>query len=315
MTSENPNSAMRNRHWLLVTVEVSREVDEIVGMLLVELGATGLITLDETEDTVKLGAYYDQETTELSLRPYIEEALGPMGAESGLFGLSFEKVVDEDWLQKWKERFDATRIGDKIIVAPSWKVPTVEVEDRVVIKIDPGMAFGTGTHETTRLCLEAIERYWRGGRLLDVGTGTGILAIAAAKLRPGSRVVGIDVDPDAIEIARVNALVNEVTQSVEFLEAQTGDFSRARLQLRASGNGGRGSDNAFDVVVANLTAEVIVDLIDALRACLVPDGVLILSGILTDLAADVEDALDDAGLETMERREAGEWCALVARRN
>lgn len=300
MTSEirNPNSAIRYRHWLLVTLEVSRGLEEIAGMLLFELGSTGIITLDETEDKVRLGAYFDQEANEHNIRRDIEEGLGPTGTDSGLLGLSLETVVDQDWLQRWKEGFDASSIGERIIVAPSWKVPLVEVEDRVVIKIDPGMAFGTGTHETTRLCLEAIERHLQGGSLLDVGTGTGILAIAAALLAPGSRVVAIDIDPQAVEVAHENLVTNGVSSTVELFEAQPSELT----------------GETFDIVVANLTAEVIVDLMGDLASRVAAEGLMILSGILSEFAGDVERSLAAAGFTVIERYEAGEWCLLTSRR-
>jgi len=157
------------------------------------------------------------------------------------------------------------------------------------------MAFGTGTHETTRLCLEEIERHWRGGSLLDVGTGTGILAIAAALLAPGSRVVAIDVDPQAVEVARENLAINGVANSVELSEGQPRKFAGQQ----------------FDLVVANLTAEVIVEMIDDLDRCLAAEGLMILSGILGVFAQDVERALAASRLKVTERREAGEWVALT----
>jgi ribosomal protein L11 methyltransferase len=198
-------------------------------------------------------------------------------------------------MQKWKEGFDAVEIGSKMVVAPSWKLP-IHNAGRVVIQIDPGMAFGTGTHETTRLCLEAIERHWHGGSLLDVGTGTGILAIAAALLAPGSRVVAIDIDPQAIQVARENLDINGVSSSIELGEGHPGDLHSQQ----------------FDVIVANLTAEVIVDLMTDLSASLAPKGSLILSGVLIEFAHDVERALSARDLMVTERRDAGEWCAFVA---
>jgi ribosomal protein L11 methyltransferase len=198
-------------------------------------------------------------------------------------------------MQKWKDGFDAVEIGSKMIVAPSWKLP-LNNPNRVVIQIDPGMAFGTGTHETTRLCLEAIELYWHGGSLLDVGTGTGILAIAAALLVPGSRIVAIDIDPQAIEVARENLEINGVSSSIELREGHPGNLN----------------SQLFEVIVANLTAEVIIDLIADLSASLASSGRMILSGILIEFAPEVERALSDCGLAVTEKREAGEWCALVA---
>ena len=267
-------------------------------MLLFELGSTGLVTLDETADSVKLGAYFDELANTDDIRQAVEAEFARAGRGAGLRSLSISAVPDQDWMQKWKEGFEAVEIGRRLVVAPSWKLPE-KSQGRVVIQIDPGMAFGTGTHESTRLCLEAIERYWQGDGLLDVGTGTGILAIAAALLVPGFRVVAIDVDPQAVEVARENIAINSVSSCIELLEGQPRNFC------------GQG----FNVVVANLTAEVIVDLIADLASCLTTDGLMILSGILCELAEDVERALADSGFRVTERRDAGEWCALVALRD
>jgi ribosomal protein L11 methyltransferase len=293
----NPQSAIGNSHWWLLTLTVTHAAEEDVTVLLFELGTIGIVTLQETDDEVKLGAYFDERADLGKLKQEVEHHLARAGSRDVLPDLSISAVREQDWMQKWKEGFEALEIGKRLIVAPSWKLPD-KVEGRVVIQIDPGMAFGTGTHETTRLCLEAIERYWRGGSLLDVGTGTGILAIAAAVLVPGSRVVAIDVDPQAVEVARENAAINGVSGSIEFLEAQPRNLA------------GR----EFDVVVANLTAEVIVDLMGELVGCLAEEGVLILSGILSELAEDVEHALNGSGFGLIERHDAGEWCSLVARR-
>src|SRR5262249_35791206 len=139
---------------------------------------------------------------------------------------------------------------------------------RVLLHMEPGMAFGTGTHETTRMCLEAIERFWSGGSLLDVGTGTGILAIAAALLEPRSRIVAIDVDPVAVAVARDNVAANHVSHAIQIMEAVPSTL-----------------DETFNIVVANLTAEVIVDNMKDLADCLASQGTMILSGILTPLVA------------------------------
>ena len=294
----NRQSAIGNSHWWLVTLCVSRDAEEHASVLLFELGSTGLVTLDETADSVKLGAYFDEPTNTDDIRQAVEAEFARAGRGAGLRSLSISAVPDQDWMQKWKEGFEAVEIGRRLVVAPSWKLPE-KSQGRVVIQIDPGMAFGTGTHESTRLCLEAIERYWQGDGLLDVGTGTGILAIAAALLVPGFRVVAIDVDPQAVEVARENIAINSVSSCIELLEGQPRKFC------------GQG----FNVVVANLTAEVIVDLIADLASCLTTDGLMILSGILCELAEDVERALADSGFRVTERRDAGEWCALVALRD
>lgn len=289
-------STISNSEWWLLTLELTRDVEDFASALLFELGSAGLVTLEESAHRLTLGAYFESRVEPDDVKQALEAALAKAGNAGSLVTLSVSPVPQEDWLHKWKEGFEATNVGDRLIVSPSWKVPR-DSNDRLVIQIDPGMAFGTGTHETTRLCLEAIERYWVGGTLLDVGTGTGILAIAAALLMPGSRVVAIEVDPQALEVARENAAINGVSESIEFLEAQPRDFA-----------GG-----TFNLVVANLTAEVIVDLANDLAVCLNSSGILVLSGILIVLAADVERALSDCGLSVIEKRKDGEWCAIIAR--
>ena len=172
--------------------------------------------------------------------------------------------------------------------------------DRVLVEIDPGMAFGTGTHETTRGCLELLERYWQGGSLLDVGTGTGILAIAALKLAlAGSspRVIGIDIDPEAVDVARENAEINGVADEIE-LEVNT---------LRAF------HGQQFDVVLANLTADVIVPLAADFPQVMKPHATLIVSGILREQGDEVRQALGANGLAVVEERPDREWVTFALR--
>src|ERR1041384_6148289 len=181
--------------------------------LLFDSGTTGIITLEESDDAVKLGAYFEASAHAEEVARDIEAGFARAGIRSSLMSIAITAVADQDWMQKWKEGFAPVAIGERLVIAPSWKLP--DTNERIVIQIDPGMAFGTGTHETTRMCLEAIERHWHGGRLLDVGKGTGILAIAAALLgpKPGpdSRIVGVDVDTPAGEVARENTAINNVS--------------------------------------------------------------------------------------------------------
>ena len=296
MSSEigNQQSPIANSNWWLVTLTVNRDDEEIVSALLFELGSTGLVTLEEAPESITLGAYFNEQTVR-DVEERLESELERIGRVDMLTACAISEVPEEDWMQKWKDGFEAVKIGDRLIVAPSWKVPE-ENDGRVVVQVDPGMAFGTGTHETTRLCLEAIEQYWHGDSLLDVGTGTGILAIAASLLEPGSRVVGIDIDPQAVEVARENTAINGVSGRIELMQSQPRDLCNQQ----------------FSLVVANLTAEVVVDLMADLTRCVSPKGLMILSGILTVLAKDVERSLLASGFRVTEQREAGEWCALVA---
>lgn len=286
-----------DKAWRLVALEIAREAEEITSAALFELGTTGIVTLEESDDRMKLGAYFAARADTEMIARAVEAELARVGLRGAIFGISISGIPEQDWMQKWKEGFEAIEIGSRLVIAPSWKLPG-ESAGRALIQIDPGMAFGTGTHETTRMCLELIERRWQGGRLLDVGTGTGILAIAAALIAPGSRVTAIDIDPQAVVVARENVEINNATGYVETIEGEPRDYT------------GR----EFDMVVANLTAEVIILLADDLVGCLALSGTLVLSGILTVLREDVERAITERGLVIIERREAGEWAALVARR-
>src|SRR6185295_15131680 len=266
----NPQSAIRNSSWWLVTLDVSREAEEEASTLLFELGSTGIITLEESSDRLKLGAYFNEVTNAEEIKKSVEEVFERAAVGDALISCTITSVPEQDWMQKWKEGFEPVEIGERLIVAPSWKLPGKD-ERRVVIQIDPGMAFGTGT---------------------------GILAIAAALLAPGSRVAAIDVDPQAIAVARENLEINGVSSSIELSEGQPRNCA----------------GQSFDIVVANLTAEVIIILMDDLVSCLAPEGLMILSGILGEFAADVERSLVDSNLIVTNRHEAGEWCALIARR-
>jgi len=295
---DNPQSEIRDSPWWLLTLTVAPDVEELASALLFDLCSSGIVTLREAKDNLTLGAYFDSQRDPGDVKQALEAEFARTGNAASLIAFSISAVPQEDWMQKWKEGFEAFDVGERLIVSPSWKLPG-HGHGRIVIQIDPGMAFGTGTHETTRLCLEAIERYWKGGSLLDVGAGTGILAIAAAKLEPNSRVLAIDVDPQAVEVARENVAINDVPDLIELSEAQPRDLA----------------GHSFDVVVANLTAEVIVELTRDLANCLTGNGLLILSGILTEFEGDVERALAADTFSVIDRREAGEWCALVARRD
>lgn len=286
-----------NKTWHLLSVKIAIDAEDISNTILFDLGATGTVTLEEDERSIKLGAYFDENLKPEDLAQQVEAEFARAGMLNSLYHISLSEIADQDWMQKWKEGFEAIEIGKHLLVAPSWKLAET-TNGRAVIQIDPGMAFGTGTHETTRLCLEALERHWHGGTMIDIGTGTGILAIGAARLASDSLVMAIDIDPLAITIAKENIKINQVEKAIEVKEGQPRDFA------------GR----AFDMVVANLTAEVIIALMPDLVACLSATGVLILSGILTVLQEDVEQSLLQAELKIIERGEAGEWSMLIARR-
>jgi len=208
---------------------------------------------------------------------------------SSVRDMNVREVPQHDWLEEWKQNWQPVEIG-RFLIAPPWS-HLGEVHDRLIIRIEPGMAFGTGTHETTRLCLAAIQKHFTGGSFLDVGTGTGILAIAAAKLFPEAHIEACDTDETAIEIARENAAANGVTQ-IDFWVGSVAE-----------------STASADLVCANLTADVITQILPALVG--VTCGKLILSGILETQVEMVQAALHDNGIDDFEIEQDGEWVSLI----
>jgi ribosomal protein L11 methyltransferase len=231
------------------------------------------------------------------------EALGHLQA----FGLrpigelTTRLVHEADWAEAWKAHFPVIRVGRRLVIKPTWRRHRREPDD-VVLALDPGMAFGTGLHPTTRLCLAGIEAIADAGRLdgarvLDVGCGSGILSIAAAKLGAAT-VLGLDTDPIAIESTDANAARNRLARRITAREGS--------LPSR---------EPAFDVIVANLIASLLITLIEALRDEVRPGGILLASGIFVDREPDVRTAFESAGLGVTARTEEGEWVALEAVRS
>ena len=263
-------------NWQALDIEIEPDAREAVEYALMEAGALGT----EATDT-RVTAYFSDIPNRESVRSELFEALRIYNLpSSSVIDMSLREVEDRDWLEEWKKSWQPVEVGG-FIIAPPW-TELDAVHDRIVIRIEPGMAFGTGTHETTRLCLAAIDKYFEGGSFLDVGTGTGILAIAAAKMFPDARVEACDTDADAIDIARENAKANGV--HIEFRVGSVEDTTPSA-----------------DLVCANLTADVIVKILPDLIA--VTCGKLILSGIL-------ETQLELIATEG-EITQDGEWVAIV----
>jgi ribosomal protein L11 methyltransferase len=276
--------------WHSIEATCLRDAREAIDYGLMEAGALGTETRDSTDGAHIIG-YYDARVEEAEIRTALLEALRIYNlAPSSLIDLKVSEVTDRDWLAEWKKDWQPVEVG-RFIIAPSWSAVTA-AHNQIVIRIEPGMAFGTGTHETTRLCLKAIEKYFRGGSFLDVGSGTGILAIAAAKMFPDARVEACDTDVEAVQIARENARLNGVGDKIEFRIGSVED------QTSSAG-----------LVCANLTAAVIVGLLPTLLGATC--GRLVLSGILDSQIELVQSRLLELGVDSFKSDSDGEWVALV----
>ncbi len=289
---------MGTKIWHAVEIEIARVAESAATAQLWAFNTTGIEFSEDGSDFITLRAYFDAVPDLGKLRSEITRGLRSLELpEAAIRGIKTLTVADQDWLAEWKKGYQPIEIGHRLLICPSWKRDQVAGSDRLIIQIDPGMAFGTGTHETTRGCLEMLEKYWEGGALLDVGTGTGILAIAAIKLHPDAQVVGFDNDPEAVEVARENAEINRIADSIE-LEVNKISYYEGR---------------DFDLVVANLTADVIISIASDFPRTLKPRGWLVVSGILREQADDVTTALTAQGFEPIETRPDGEWVTMAMR--
>ncbi|HEV7842209.1 MAG TPA: 50S ribosomal protein L11 methyltransferase [Pyrinomonadaceae bacterium] len=301
MSKEEGSAGGAARVWYAIDVNIERAASEAVEYALMEAGALGTESNQlgsnapvETTETVIITAYFDAPPERERVRAALLDAFKLYELPtSSARDMNLREVADRDWLGEWKKSWQPVRVGERFIIAPPWS-EIEDAEERLVIRIEPGMAFGTGTHETTRLCLEAIEKYFKGGSFLDVGTGTGILSIAAALLQPNARIEACDTDADAVAIAREIARLNNVAEKISFRTGTLDEQSTA----------------SADVVCANLTADIIVPLLPRLveASC----GRLILSGILESQAELVRRHLHELGINReIELATKGEWIALV----
>ena len=224
-----------------------------------------------------------------------ELARADLGFDAGSLELESQNVHEQDWAENWKKYYTPFRAGERLVIKPSWEPYAAQAGD-LVLELDPGMAFGTGTHETTYMCMEQLERYVTPGcKAIDVGCGSGILALAAAKLG-ASDVLAIDLDELAVKVAAENTQKNGLLQTVRVVH---GDLLEQR-------------EEQADVIVANIIADVICFLCGPAKKHLLPGGVFICSGIIREREEDVQRALAAAGYTVCNRLEKGEWVCLAA---
>ena len=299
-----------------VTVSTTTQGAELISDIFLRLGAAGTQILDRADlpdpdkptanwelmdqsvidampEDVQVKAWFDEKGLEAAIGPLREQLNLLQGEGMGTLKVTLQGVKEEDWAENWKQYYKPFRIGDHMVVKPTWEPWDTQPGD-LIIEIDPGMAFGTGTHETTAMCVSMIEKYYQGGTLLDVGTGSGILAIAAARL--GAKgIVAVDIDPDAVRVAKENVAHNGLEGAIE---VRKGDL----LQ---------GLSQRFDFAVANILAPVICMLAAPLKAHLTPSGRFVCSGIIAEAEKDVNEALLSAGYQIDEIRHQGDWVAFA----
>lgn len=218
-------------------------------------------------------------------------------SEKNLGQCLIEEKDDEDWANNWKKYYKPLEIGEKIAIVPEWEA--YENEKRIVIKINPGMAFGTGTHESTYMCLELLERYVkRDDEIFDIGCGSGILAIAALKLG-AKRALAVDIDDKCIDASHENASLNNIEDKMDIKKGNLLDVVKGRA----------------DLIVSNIIAEIIVDEIKNLKNHMDKGGIFITSGIIKERRQMVIDALEENGFEIIDELEKNNWVAIVGRLN
>lgn len=309
--------------WLEITVETNTASSDIVSEALIAQGAAGTQIIDRADvpDPAKPHGYWElidaslidampqnvhvkawfQDSDDLNarvtaLREHLASLPALCGMDMGSLNMSFSGAKDDDWAEVWKKYYKPFRAGKSLVIKPSWE-PYAPLEGDKVIELDPGMAFGTGMHDTTAMCIALMESCYRGGRVLDVGTGSGVLAIAAAKLG-AQEVTAVDIDPMAVRVATENVEKNGLSQCVT---VKRGDLLS-------------GLDVTCDLAVANILADVIILLARPLIAHLNEGGIFICSGIIKQREDDVVRALAMAGYDLFVRRQRGEWLAFAARK-
>jgi ribosomal protein L11 methyltransferase len=300
-------------NWLEVSLTVNGELAEAVADVLARFAPNGVTTEqavgfvnDEDEGTpvgpVTVRAYLEADEKLEETRQKLEESLYYLGMIQPLPIPVFNMIPDENWMEAWKVHYKPIAVGKRLIIVPAWL--TSPDANRIPIKIDPGMAFGTGTHPTTQLCLELLESFVSTGRkVIDVGCGSGILSIAALKLG-ASFALGVDIDEASVKASRENADANGIPMD---------QFAIGRGSVPEVLSGKFGIRNA-SLVLANILAPVIIRLFDlGLAKVASPGGAFILSGILADQAAGVIASAETHGLKLEERHQLGDWVALVVR--
>jgi ribosomal protein L11 methyltransferase len=308
--------------WAEVQVLTTSEAIDAVSAILERYGATGVVIEDShdltrtwedrygeiyglnpadfPESGVRVKAYVSMETWQDSMQGEIEaeiKGLSGLGLNPAPAKVSVRIADEEEWADEWKKYYHPVQVTERLTIKPTWEEYTPKRDAEVVIELDPGMAFGTGTHPTTALCMRTLERVLKpGDTVVDVGCGTGILSIACAKLGAKS-VLALDLDPVAVQVARENIELNGVSETVT---VRSNDLLK-------------GVEETFDVVVANILAEIILQMIPDAGRVMNENATLITSGIIKEKAEAVRAALTLHGFQILDTITEEDWVALVAK--
>lgn len=308
--------------WIEIRLKTTSEACDAICEMLNEIGAGGVSINDPNdirgaaakekafdyideklinpfEEDVTVKAYFPGSMNIEELKQIINEKLDFISnfLDTGKGYDGYCEIDEEDWATAWKKYYKPFKISDRVVIKPSWEEYS-SGSDEVVIELDPGMAFGTGTHETTKMCAQLLEKYIRNGcSVLDVGCGTGILSIIAAKLGAG-KVAAIDIDEVAVRVTKENIKINNVEEQIYVEKGTLAEFKQS-------------SAEKYDIVVANIIANVIIEIAYSVPYYLKKDGLFITSGIIKERINDVKKACADAGFKHMETVEMGEWAAIV----
>jgi ribosomal protein L11 methyltransferase len=300
-------------NWLEVSLVVDGELAEAVAEVLARFAPNGVViestAIEENLESggspvgpLRVCAYLPMDTKTEKTRQQIEESLWYLGRIQTIPAPIFKPIQEVNWADNWKEHYHPIPIGKSLIIVPPWL--NSPDKTRISIQINPGMAFGTGTHPSTQLCLEMLEDHTpRGGDILDIGCGSGILSIAAVKLG-AERAFGVDVNPDAILNAYENAGVNGVEDHVVFARGSLREVKSGLVEIKAA-----------PLVMANILAHILKKLLDGGLGDLVsPGGTLLLSGILEEQMSEISTKVDHEGFHLIDQLQVEDWVAIAVQR-
>lgn len=306
-------------NWTEVQIKTTAELEELVSSVLYDVGATGLAIEDPRDilelsqiegkwdfldpslvnmdfDGVLIKAYFSEtDDVERKVQDIENRIKEDPILRAGKHEIKINLVDDNDWAESWKKYYKPIKIGERILIKPSWEEYSLDEND-ILIELDPGMAFGTGTHETTMMCTEALEKYVKSGdTVYDIGCGSGILSIVAAKLG-AEKVVGVDLDELCVKVSNENIKINHVEEIVEIKKGNLLDVVEGKA----------------NIIVSNIIAEIIAGMTKDLKTYLKDDGIFITSGIIVEKIELVEKALLENGFKILDIRKLNGWACIIA---